>query len=68
MDRVLTDETRTRIMSAYRRLLSAPESDYEEVEATDGPLLDAEVLHLQQFEDNSVQPTSSSTTATGRRW
>ncbi|WP_137287718.1 hypothetical protein [Halorussus salinisoli] len=54
IDRVLTDETRAHIMSAYRRLLSAPESDFEEVEATEGLPLDIEVLHLQQFEDNSV--------------
>jgi len=54
MDRVLTEETRAHITSAYRRLLSAPESDYEEVEVTEELPLGVEVLHLQQFEDNSV--------------
>jgi len=44
---------RPRITSAYRRLLSAPESDYEEVEVTEELPLGVEVLHLQQFEDNS---------------
>jgi hypothetical protein len=54
MDRVLTDETRSRIMRGYRQLLAAPDSDHEAVEITEEVPLDAGVILLEHFEDNSV--------------
>jgi hypothetical protein len=54
MDRVLTDETRTRIMRAYRQILSAPGEDLEEIEVTEDLPLGVNVLHLQRFEDYSI--------------
>lgn len=59
MDHVLPDETRTRIMrgfrrSGFRRILSAPGSDIEEVEIAEGLPLDVDVILLTRFEDNSM--------------
>lgn len=53
MDRVLTDETRKRIMGAYRRLLSASDGT-KDVEVADGLPRDVDVLLLQRFDDNSI--------------
>lgn len=55
MDRVLTDETRKRIMRAYRRVLSASDPDIEEMEElTDDLPLDVRTIVIQRFDDNSI--------------
>ncbi|MFC4550085.1 MULTISPECIES: hypothetical protein [Halorussus] len=54
IDGILTDETRSKIQSAYRHNLSTSGPGIEETELTDGLPLDVDAFLLSRFEDNFV--------------
>lgn len=60
MDRVLTDEMRSKIQSAFRRNLSTS-GPRAETELTDGLPLDVDVLLLRRFEETLLHAAVGST-------
>lgn len=67
MDRVLTDETRSKLKGAYCQNLSTPGPDTEK-ELTDGLPLDVDVFVFRRIEETIVDAESSSSARTIQNW